>query len=500
MKYETVIGLEIHAQLLTDSKMFCGCSTKFGAEENANICPVCTGQPGVLPVINKKAIELAVKTAIALNCRISPKSIFARKNYFYPDLPKNYQISQYDMPLAVEGHLDIYVNPVTLTSAFPSSGQGDGVNGTKKKIGITRVHLEEDAGKLVHQGAEGIAGALYSLVDFNRTGVPLMEIVSEPDIRSPEEAKTFMEHLAHLLQYIGVCDAKMEEGSLRCDANISLRKIGSKEFGVKTEIKNMNSFKAVYKALEAEVKRQTRLLEEGGKIVQETRLYDDVANETRSMRSKEFAHDYRYFPDPDLLPLEVDEGMIERIKASIGELPDEKMKRFVEQYKLSGKEAEFLISSRAFDEFFEEAVKIYNKPKIISNWLAGDISYYLNSKNLTMEKLSLMPAQLVEMLKLIDKGTISGKIAKELIIKIIETGKNVHDLVSELGMTQINEESDVLKFVKEALKKNTKVVDEYKKGKKSAITFLIGQVMKESRGRANPKAVSEILRKELENG
>jgi aspartyl-tRNA(Asn)/glutamyl-tRNA(Gln) amidotransferase subunit B len=482
MKYETVIGLEIHAQLLTDSKMFCGCSTKFGAEENANICPVCTGQPGVLPVINKKAIELAMKTAIALGCKISPKSIFARKNYFYPDLPKNYQISQYDMPLAVGGHLDIYVS------------------GTKKKIGITRVHLEEDAGKLVHQGAEGIAGALYSLVDFNRTGVPLMEIVSEPDIRSPEEAKTFMEHLAHLLQYIGVCDAKMEEGSLRCDANISLRKVGNKEFGVKTEIKNMNSFKAVYKALEVEVKRQTRLLEEGAKIVQETRLYDDVADETRSMRSKEFAHDYRYFPDPDLLPLEVDEGTIEKIKASIGELPDEKTKRFVEQYKLSGKEAEFLISSRAFDEFFEEAVKIYDKPKVISNWLAGEISFYLNSKNLTIEKLSLTPSQLVEMLKLIDKGTISGKIAKELIIKTIETGKNVHDLVSELGMTQISDESEVIKFVKEALKKNPKVVDEYKKGKKSAITFLIGQVMKESRGRANPKGVSEILRKELENG
>jgi aspartyl-tRNA(Asn)/glutamyl-tRNA(Gln) amidotransferase subunit B len=482
MEYETVIGLEIHAQLSTESKMFCGCSTKFGADPNNNICPVCTGQPGVLPVINKKAIELAIKTALALNCKISPKSIFARKNYFYPDLPKNYQISQYDMPLAVDGHLDIYVN------------------GAKKKIGITRVHLEEDAGKLVHQGAEGIAGALYSLVDFNRTGVPLMEIVSEPEIRSPEEAKTFMEHLAHLLQYLGVCDAKMEEGSLRCDANISLREAGSKELGVKTEIKNMNSFKSVYKALEAEIKRQTRLLEEGGKIIQETRLYDDVADETRSMRSKEFAHDYRYFPDPDLLPLEVDEQMIKEIKASIGELPDKKMQRFVEQYKLTAKEAEFLISHKALDEFFEETVRIYEKPKVVSNWLAGEISYYLNSKNLTIEKLSLTPAQLVEMLDLIDKGTISGKIAKELIVKIIETGKNVHDLVSELGMTQISDESDVLKFVKEALKNNPKVVDEYKKGKKSSITFLIGQVMKESRGRANPKSVSEIMRKELENG
>jgi aspartyl-tRNA(Asn)/glutamyl-tRNA(Gln) amidotransferase subunit B len=316
MQYETVIGLEIHSQLATESKMFCGCSTKFGAKPNTNICPVCTGQPGVLPVTNKKAIELAIKTAIALKCKIEPSSVFARKNYFYPDLPKDYQISQYELPLATKGYLNIEID------------------GKIKKIGITRVHLEEDAGKLVHKGAERIMGAEESLVDFNRTGVPLMEIVSEPDIRAPKEAAIFMQTLANLLQYIAVTDAKMEEGSLRCDANLSIRPVGQKEFGTKTEVKNMNSFKAVEKALAAEEKRHAEVLDEGGKIVQETRFYDDIKDVTVGMRSKEFAHDYRYFPEPDLVPVEPSKKWVEEIKSTIGELPEARKHRFMDKLKL----------------------------------------------------------------------------------------------------------------------------------------------------------------------
>jgi aspartyl-tRNA(Asn)/glutamyl-tRNA(Gln) amidotransferase subunit B len=480
MKYETVIGLEIHAQLLTESKMFCGCSTKFGAAPNTNICPVCTGQPGVLPVTNKKAIELAIKTALALSCKIEPSSVFARKNYFYPDLPKDYQISQYELPLATKGHLDIEVA------------------GKTKKIGITRVHLEEDAGKLVHKGAERIMGAEESLVDFNRTGVPLMEIVSEPDIRSPREASIFMQSLANLLQYIGVCDAKMEEGSLRCDANISIRPMGSKEFGTKTEVKNMNSFKAVEKALAAEEKRHIEALEEGGSILQETRFYDDVSDTTTGMRSKEYAHDYRYFPEPDLVPVEPEKAWIEGIRKTLEELPEARKKRFMEDYKLSDYNAGLLISSKAMANFFEETLKLYKNPKTIANWMLGDLSAYLNENKKSIEEVDFAPPQLAEILGLIDKGTISGKIAKNVLLQVLKTGKQIKDVIAESGMTQISDEKELRGIIQEVIKKNPDPVEEYKKGKKTAIGFLVGQVMKASKGRANPGLVNKLLKKELE--
>jgi len=479
MKYETVIGLEIHAQLLTESKMFCSCSTRFGAKPNTNICPVCTGQPGVLPVVNKKAIELAIKSALALNCRIEHRSVFARKNYFYPDLPKNFQISQFELPLATKGYLDLKLN------------------GGKKRIGITRVHLEEDAGKLVHKGAARIMGATESLVDYNRTGTPLMEIVSEPDLRSPQEAKLFMEALQHLLQFIGVCDAKMEEGSLRCDANISIRPAGQIKFGVKTEVKNMNSFKAVEKALLAEEKRHREVLTEGGTILQETRFFDDITDTTTGMRSKEYSHDYRYFPEPDLVPVMPGQNWIEGIKKGIGELPEHKSERFKKDLELSAADAEFLISSPALALFFEECLKLYPKAKILANWIMGDLTAYLNANNLTIEKVDLSPAALTDMLKEIDKGTISGKIAKTILTEMLKTGKTVKDIIKEQGLTQISDEGALLKIAEEVIKNNPKQVEEYKAGKHTLIMFLVGQVMKLSKGRAQPEAVQKLLREKL---
>src|SRR3989339_1532429 len=372
-QYETVIGLEVHAQLKTESKMFCGCANNFGDQPNTNICPVCTGQPGTLPVINKKAIELAIKTALATNCKINNRSVFARKNYFYPDLPKDYQISQFDLPLAEHGFLEIKVDE------------------NKKRVGITRIHLEEDAGKLVHKGSARIMDSDYSLADYNRAATPLMEIVSEPDLRTPEEAKAYMEKLAHLLEYIGVGDAKMEEGSLRCDANISIRPVGQKEFGTKTEVKNMNSFKSVMKALQAEVKRHEQVLEEGGKIIQESRFFDDVTETTTGMRSKEDSHDYRYFPEPDLVPLSPSKKWIEEIRNTVGELPEQKKDRYVKDYGLSDADAFFIISSHTFAEFFEETLKRYNNPKIVANWLLGEVMAYLKANKVEIEKANITP-------------------------------------------------------------------------------------------------------------
>jgi aspartyl-tRNA(Asn)/glutamyl-tRNA(Gln) amidotransferase subunit B len=479
MKYETVVGLEIHSQLLTESKMFCSCSTKFGAKPNTHVCPVCTGQPGVLPVLNKKAIELAIKTALSLNCKVEKSSVFARKNYFYPDLPKAYQISQFDLPLATGGYVDIVVE------------------GEKKRIGITRIHLEEDAGKLVHKGAGRIMGAEESLVDYNRGGTPLMEIVTEPDIRSPLEAKVFMETLQHLLQFIQVCDAKMEEGSLRCDANISLRPGGQEKFGTKTEVKNMNSFRAVQKALEAEEKRHAEVLDEGGKIIQETRFFDDVTETTIGMRSKEFAHDYRYFPEPDLVPVEPDAKWIEEIKKTIGELPEKKQKRFEEELELSPADAEFLVSYPALADYFEGCLKIYPKPKLVANWIMGDLTAYLKANNLTIEGIEVTPSQLAEMLQEIDKGTISGKIAKTILLEMLKTGKTVHDIIKEQGLTQISDESVINKIIEDVIAANPSQVAEFKAGKDPVIMFLVGQVMKASKGRAKPDKAQELLRKAL---
>ena len=479
-KYETVIGLEVHAQLKTASKMFCGCPNSFGDPPNTNICPVCTGQPGVLPVINKKAIELAIKTALATHCRINERSVFARKNYFYPDLPKDYQISQFELPLAEHGKLEIEVN------------------GEKKTIGITRIHLEEDAGKLVHKGAARIMGAEYSLADYNRAATPLMEIVSEPDIRTPEEAKAYMEALAHLLEYIGVCDAKMEEGSLRCDANISIRPIGQKELGTKTEVKNMNSFKAVMKALAAEEKRHIEVKDEGGTIMQETRFYDDITDTTSGMRSKEYSHDYRYFPEPDLVEVAPPKEWINEIKKTVGELPEAKKERYVKEYGIPEKDADLMIASPAVSKFFEETIAIHNNPKIVANWLMGDITAYLKDNKLDLEQADITPAQLAEMLQLIDKGTISGKIAKIVITEVMKSGKTVQDIIKEQGLTQISDEGEVVKIVKEVVAKNAKAAEEYKAGKKTTIGFLVGQVMKESKGKANPGLANKLLKQELD--
>ena len=474
MQYEAVIGLEIHAQLLTKSKMFCGCSTKFGSEPNTQTCPVCIGMPGVLPVANRKAIEYVIKTGLAVNCEIAPYSKFARKNYFYPDLPKGYQISQYELPLCEHGSVEITVD------------------GRTRKIGLTRIHLEEDAGKNIHSGAGN-----YSSVDLNRAGTPLMEIVSEPDIRTPQEAAEFVKKLRTIVRYIGVCDGNMEQGSLRCDANVSVRPVGQKEFGTKTEIKNMNSFRFIEKALEFEIKRQVKLLNEGGRIVQETRLWDSGRGITESMRSKEEAHDYRYFPDPDLVPVEVDSGWIEKTRGQLVELPDSRRNRFIAQYGLPEQDADLLTSERAMAEWFEDSVKLGGEPKAVSNWTMGELMRLLNEENKSFDECRLKPLQLAEMLAMIDKGTISGKIAKTVFEEMFKTGKDAETIVKEKGLVQVSDESEIEKVVDDILQKNQKEAERFRAGEEKLLGFFAGQVMKATKGKANPKMVNELLRKKL---
>jgi len=486
MKYEPVIGLEVHVQLNTKSKMFCSCSTEFGAEPNKNTCPICLGMPGVLPVINREAVNLTIKTALAMNCNIVSFNRFARKNYFYPDLPKGYQISQYELPLAKGGNIEIVIN------------------GDVKRIGLTRIHIEEDAGKLIH--GENLGDRDSSYVDINRAGVPLMEIVSEPDIRSPEEAKEYMTRLKSILEYIEVSDCNMEEGSLRCDANVSVRPVGSKVFGTKAEVKNMNSFRFLQKALEYEIKRQIDTLEEGGKIVQETRLFNPDKGITVSMRSKEEAHDYRYFPDPDLVPIEIDNKWIEDIRATLPELPDAKRERFVKEYGLPEYDAEVLTTSKAIANYFEDCIKLYNQPpdkgtqgqaKTISNWVMGEVLRTLKDEGLTIEKYPVIPQMLAGMLTLIDNGTISGKIAKTVFEEMCKTGKFPEDIVKEKGLVQITDESAVIKVIDEVIAENPKEVADYKGGKDKLITFFVGQVMKKSKGKANPQVVNKLLKERL---
>jgi aspartyl-tRNA(Asn)/glutamyl-tRNA(Gln) amidotransferase subunit B len=474
MQYEAVIGLEVHAQLLTKSKIFCGCSTKFGEKPNSQVCPVCLGMPGVLPVLNKKAIDFAIKTALATNCTVNEHSIFARKNYFYPDLPKNYQISQYELPLAIKGCIEVVLD------------------GNVKKIGITRIHMEEDAGKNLH---EGINDASH--VDLNRTGVPLMEIVSEPDMRTPEEAVAYLKKLRDILRYLDVCDGNMEEGSFRCDANISIRPVGQKEFGTKAELKNMNSFKFVQKALEYEIERQSEALEEGKKIIQETRLWDTTKGVTTSMRSKEEAHDYRYFPEPDLAPLMVDKKWLEDIRLQLPELPDAKRARFVKDYSLPEYDAELLTSTIAMADYFEGCVKLHNQPKIISNWIMGDLARLLNENNLDIKDSPINSKKLTDMLKLMDKGIISGKIAKVVFEEMFKTGKDPEAIVQEKGLVQVTDESEIEKVIDEVIKANPGQLAEYRSGKDKLFGFFVGQVMKESKGKANPARVNEILKKKL---
>ena len=478
MKYEAVIGLEVHTELRTATKIFCSCRTSFGAEPNTNVCPVCLGLPGVLPVLNKKVLEFAVRTGLALNCEISRYSKFDRKNYYYPDLPKNFQTSQYDLPICEHGHLDVEVD------------------GKKTTIRITRAHMEEDAGKLVHHGTS-ITDSDYSLVDYNRTGTPLLEIVSEPDMRSAKEAVAYMEKLRAILQYCGVSDCKMEEGSLRCDANVSVRPVGQKELGTKTEIKNINSFRGVERAIEYEAMRQAELLEEGGTVVQETRTWAEKEGVTKSMRKKEEANDYRYFPEPDLVPFTVSEEYIEEIRKTLPELPDARKERYMESYGLTSYDADYLTNDKARADYFEAMVAAGADPKEAANWLMGDFAKKLSQSGLEMAAAPVTAAALADLLGLIGKGTISGKIAKQVFSDMWETGKDAETIVKEKGLVQISDTGALEELADRIIAANPQSVADFKAGKKKAVGFLMGQIMKETKGKANPQVVNGILTKKL---
>ena len=475
MEFEAVIGLEVHAQLKTKTKIFCSCSTAFGAPPNTHTCPVCLGMPGVLPVLNKKVVEYTMRMALATGCKIESESRFARKNYFYPDLPKGYQISQYELPIAQHGHVDVEDN------------------GDHHRIGITRIHMEEDAGKLNHD-----TGRPVSWVDFNRTGVPLIEIVSEPDIRSPEAAGAYLRQLRSIVRYLGICDGNLEEGSFRCDANVSIRPKGSDTFGTRTEIKNLNSFKHVEKALQFEINRQKEVLADGGAVAQETRLWDPAKNRTDSMRSKEEAHDYRYFPDPDLLPLVIDEDWIETVRKNLPELPAEKKKRFVADYGLPSYDAEILTSDRNLAEYFENCLQGFNQPKPVSNWIMGSLLGLLNAEGKSIDQAPISAPDLARLLKLIDNGTISGKIAKTVFHEMAKSGKSPQSIVEDKGLVQISDSSAIEDIISKVLAGCSAEVEAYRNGKTKLLGFFVGQVMKETRGKANPKMVNEILKNKLE--
>lgn len=477
MKYETVIGLEVHVQIKTKTKIFCSCSTEFGKPPNSNTCPICLGMPGVLPVLNKRFLDSAMKACLATHCTIEPMNRFSRKNYFYPDLPKGYQISQFELPLGTKGFINI------------------NVDGTRKRIGLTRIHMEEDAGKLIHGENLGSPGKSY--VDFNRTGVPLCEVVSEPDLRSPEEARAYLTELKAILEYTEVSDCNMEEGSLRCDANVSIRPVGQKEFGTRTELKNLNSFKFVQKALEYEVERQTRILDQGETVKQETRLYDSDRGETFSMRSKEEAHDYRYFPDPDLVPIVIDDAWIEEIRKTIPELPEQKRERFVSSYGIPEYDAGVLTSSKPLADYFEHCAAQFPQPKIISNWIMGDLLRELKKDSRGIEECPVSPSALVDLLKLIDSGTISGNIAKGVFEEMYQTQKPADRIVEEKGLKQITDSSAIEKIVDEVIQANPSQVEEFKGGKDKVLGFLVGQIMKASKGKANPGMVNKLLKERI---
>ncbi|MDD4084805.1 MAG: Asp-tRNA(Asn)/Glu-tRNA(Gln) amidotransferase subunit GatB [Acidaminococcaceae bacterium] len=478
MKYTTVIGLEVHSELKTKSKAFCSCSTEFGGAPNTHVCPVCLGMPGALPVLNRQVVEFAIRTGLALDCEIKKFNKFDRKNYFYPDLSKNYQISQFDKPICEQGHIDIEVD------------------GNTKRIGITRIHMEEDAGKLVHSGAT-IKSSDSSAVDYNRAGVPLIEIVSEPDMRSSAEARAYLAKLKAILEYTDVSDCKMQEGSLRCDANISVMPEGSSEFGTRAEIKNLNSFRALERAIEYEVQRQIELIEDGGTVVQETRTWDDAKGMTLSMRSKEEAHDYRYFPEPDLVPVEIDDAWIARVKNELPELPAARKARLMKEKGLVDYDAENIVAVKAMAEYFDEAAKHTDDAKGIANWMLGDVSAYLNSENATIEDFPIAPANLGEMVNLINKGVLSSKLAKKVFAEMLKTNKEPKVLVKELGLEQISDEGAIVKIVEETLAENPQSVADYKAGKDRALGFLVGQIMKKSRGKANPEMVNNLLKEKM---
>ena len=482
-KYESVIGLETHLELSTKTKMFCGCMLSFGEEKNKYTCEVCLGHPGSLPVLNKKAVEYATKIALALNCRINERTIFHRKNYFYPDMPKNYQISQYDLPLGIEGYLDIDMGKYT------------------RRVGITRVHMEEDTGKLIHTGSTGrISESESSIVDFNRAGTPLIEIVTEPDIRTPEEAWEYTTALRNLLLYLDVSDCSMEEGSLRCDANASIRLMGDSGMGTKTEIKNLNSFKFLQKGLEYELIRQKKLLESGKPVIQQTRHYDNNSDTTRALRSKEEAHDYRYFPEPDLVPIIMDTGMVEDIRKSIPELPAGKSKRFQKDFGLTPYDAGFMAGDRDIAAYFEECLKCYSDAKAVANWIMGDFSALANKKGVPVDGSKVTPENLCSMLKMIDSGKISSKIAKTVFEEMFKTGRDPESITEEKGLEQISDLRELESVTRQVIADNPGPAGQYREGKKKAIGFLIGQVMAKTKGKANPKLVNEIMVKKLEQG
>jgi aspartyl-tRNA(Asn)/glutamyl-tRNA(Gln) amidotransferase subunit B len=477
-KWEPVIGLEVHAQLLTDSKLFCGCSAKFGGEPNAHTCPVCMGMPGVLPVLNGRALEFAVKTALATGCKIPPVARWARKNYFYPDLPKGYQISMYEAPLAVHGGIDI------------ETPEGS------KRIRLTRIHMEEDAGKSIHDAHDE-----HSLVDLNRAGVPLMEVVSEPDIASAADAAAYLRALRAILQYLQVCDGNMEEGSMRCDANVSIRRKGSKELGTRTEIKNMNSFRNVERAIDNEIRRQIALVEAGDRVVQETRLWDADRERTAPMRSKEHAHDYRYFPEPDLLPLRVDPAWVDELRASLPELPTARRARFEKEYGLPTYDAEVLTARRDLADYFEAAVAVHRNPKAISNWVMGDVLRLVRERKLdealAIESWPVAPHSLARLIALIDDETISGKIAKTVFEEMVASGDDPAAIVERKGLVQVTDTGAIAAAVDAVLAANQAKVAEYRGGKDKLFGFFVGQVMKATGGKANPKAVNDLLHERL---
>ncbi len=475
MDLEAVIGLEVHVQLKTRSKIFCSCSAEFGAPPNTHTCPVCLGMPGVLPVLNKKAVEYAMKMAMATNCTINRTNIFARKHYFYPDLPKGYQISQYELPLAEHGWVDIETEKGA------------------RHIRINRIHMEDDAGKLIHDESRPL-----SFVDLNRTGTPLIEIVSEPDIRFPEEAAAYLKKIRQLVRYLKISDGNMEEGSLRCDANISLRPRGEDSLGTKSELKNMNSFKHVQKALEYEIRRQTALLLDGKEIVQETRLFDAAKGVTHSMRGKEEAHDYRYFPDPDLVPISVDDHWLEQVRKSMPELPDRKKERFVKEYGLPEYDAAILTSSSELAEYFEETVALFPKAKSVSNWMMVELQKLLKQHETGIDRCLVTPGALAELLGLIQKGVISDKIGKKVLEQVFREGGSPAEIVEKQGLAQVSDAGELETVVQKVLENNPAEVEKYRSGKKKVFGFLVGQVMRETRGKANPKMVNELLRKILD--